>query len=247
MIAAIIQARMGSTRLPSKVLSEINGMPMLQFQVERVKQSKLVDKVVVATSVLEQDDEIESLCINEEITCFRGSENDVLSRYYECASDHEVEIVVRLTADCPLIDPQMIDQVIELQRDSCVDYASNTVPPETSSWPDGSDVEVFTMEALTRANHEASDRSEREHVTFYFWKGSHNHGFTTTQLRGAENLSKYRFTVDYPEDYELVIRVASELNKRGQFGYVSEVVQILREHQDIYDLNSKYYFGIGWN
>jgi len=246
MIVAIIQARMGSTRLPGKVLKRVNGIPMIQYQVERVEKSKLIDKVIIATSRSQKDDQIVSFCELNNIPFYRGSENDVLSRYYCAAKEYKADTIVRLTADCPLIDPIVIDNTVNLFHESKVDYASNTTPPETSHFPDGSDVEVFSIQALERANNEAIRQADREHVTFYFWKYAEKNGFQTNQLSNTENWSKYRYTVDYSEDFEVVKRIASELNKRNQFGELGEIIQILKDYPEIYDLNSKYYFGIGW-
>ena len=246
MIVAIIQARMGSTRLPGKVLMDLNGVPMLQYQVDRVKQSKLIDQVLVATSVLSQDDEIANFCENNNILSFRGSEDDVLSRYYHAAKECNADAIVRLTADCPMLDPEVIDKTIALFQQDNIDYAANTVPPESSKYPDGSDVEVFSMFALKRAYQEATNEEDREHVTFYFWKSKQKDTFETAQLSNHEDFSKYRFTVDYPEDYEVVKMIDDELKKKNQFGSLEEIVEILNNHPEIVELNSKYYFGIGW-
>jgi len=246
MIVAIIQARMGSTRLPGKVLMDLNGVPMLQYQVDRVKQSKLIDQVLVATSVLSQDDEIANFCENNNILSFRGSEDDVLSRYYHAAKEYNADAIVRLTADCPMLDPEVIDKTIALFQQDNIDYAANTVPPESSKYPDGSDVEVFSMFALKRAYQEATNEEDREHVTFYFWKSKQKDTFETAQLSNHEDFSKYRFTVDYPEDYEVVKMIDEELKKMNQFGSLNEIVEILNNNPEISALNSKYYFGIGW-
>lgn len=244
MIILIIQARLGSTRLPNKVLKEVNGVSLLKFQVERARKSKMIDNVIVATTSEDRDVELVNYCKSHEIPVFIGSENDVLSRYYECAKEYGANIVVRLTADCPLIDPEIIDQVINLFLKNKVDFAANTVPPETSKFPDGSDVEVFSMAALERAQNECHDPFFREHVTFYFWKEAN--GFSTSQLDYHSNYSNYRFTVDYPEDFEAVKMIIDELGKRGQFGHVDQVVEIIEKNKNIKDKNSKYYFGIGW-
>jgi len=202
MIVAIIQARMGSTRLPGKVLKEVNGKSLLMYQIERVKISKLLDKIVVATSMSSKDDLISDFCKRNNIDCFRGSENNVLSRYYECAKEFQADIVVRLTADCPLSDPVVIDDVISLFQKEKVDYTANTAPPDTTRFPDGSDVEVFSIQALKRAFIECLNPHDREHVTFYFWQ--HDNNFKTIQMSQGVDWSKYRFTVDYPEDFEVV-------------------------------------------
>ena len=243
-IAGIIQARMGSTRLPGKILKKINGVALLGYQVERVRKSSLLDKVVVATSILDKDDIVEKFCKKNNIECFRGSENDVLSRYYECAQRYNADIIVRLTADCPLSDPKIIDDTIKFYTNTKVDYVANTVPQETSKYPDGFDVEVFSMKALKKAYEKVNDSNDREHVTFYFWK--YNNGFKTAQLGNSKNYSKYRLTVDYPEDFEIVEFVIKELKKRNIFGHMDEIVEILDLNPAIREKNSKYHFGMGW-
>jgi spore coat polysaccharide biosynthesis protein SpsF len=245
MIIAIIQARMGSSRLPGKVLKEINKVPILKLQIDRVKAASKIDKVVVATTTESLDDKIENFCIDHEIDCFRGPENDVLSRYYDCAVKFKASVVVRLTADCTLSDPIVIDDVIDLYFKNNVDYAANTVPPETSLWPDGTDVEVFSFKSLESAYTEATSTEDREHVTFLFWKNKKNK-YKTVQLGNAKDWSQYRFTIDYPEDYEVVSLLFHEIEARGLFGNVHEIVSILDNKPEIKNLNEKYYFGIGW-
>lgn len=244
MIAAIIQARMGSTRLPGKVLKEIDGVSLLEYQIKRVKKSLLLGKVIVATSTLKHDDAIVAACEKNKIDYFRGSEIDCLDRYYRCAKKHNADIIVRLTADCPLSDPHIIDNTINLYINTRADYAANTIPPETSKYPDGTDVEIFSIQALEKAFYEANDPHDREHVTFYFWK--YNNNFKIAQLDNERNYSKYRLTVDYPEDFKVVEFVVQELKKRNRFGHLDEIIEIIDSNPEIKAKNSKYYFGIGW-
>lgn len=244
MIAVIIQARMGSRRLPNKVLMKVKGVPLLEYQIKRVKNSKLIDEIIVATTILPQDDQIVAFCKERDIPYFRGAENDVLGRYYECAKKWNVDTVVRLTADCPLSDPKVIDDVIALYNDAHTDYAANTIPPETSKYPDGSDVEVFSINALERAYKEAKDAHDREHVTFYFWK--YDNDFKTEQLKNNKDYSKYRITVDYPEDFEVIEYVINEISKKKIFGDIEEIIAIIDANQAIKQKNSQFSFGIGW-
>ena len=245
-IGVIIQARMGSTRLPGKVLMTIGDTPLLKVMINRVKQTKQITKIVVATSTSPLDDEIVEFCNSNGIDSFRGSENDVLSRYYECSMSHNFDIIVRLTADCPLIDPLIVDQVISLFKQSGADYASNTIPLDSSTYPDGSDVEVFSHSALVRAHNEVSDIKYREHVTFHFWKGG-NTGFKTIQLKSVENWSNYRITIDYPEDYQVIKHIFSMIQGEGAYGQLENIIQILDENPNIRNLNSKYVSGMGWD
>ena len=235
---------MGSTRLPGKVLKEVDGIPLLGYQLKRMSKSKLIDKTIVATSTSDSDDVIVEFCKQNNVKYFRGSENDVLARYYECAKTYNADIIIRLTGDCPLSDPQVIDDTVRLYIDTKTDYAANTIPVETSKYPDGFDVEVFGMNSLERAYMEAKDPCDREHVTFYFWK--HDNGFKAEQLDNIKDYSEYRLTVDYPEDFEVVEFVVKELSKRKCFGHLDEIIEIIKEKPEIKTRNSKYYSGIGW-
>ena len=246
MIGAVIQARMGSSRLPGKVLQKIDSKTLLEFQINRIQHASKPQKIIVATSTEKEDDLIAEYCLEQDILCFRGSEQDVLSRYYECAVFHNLTTIIRLTADCPFSDPAIIDKVVNLFLEKAVDYCSNTVPPDTSHWPDGSDVEVFSFQALERAHQESTREDDREHVTFYFWKDQ-SRGFKSTQLLNNNNdWSKYRFTVDYPEDLTVVNLLSNEIKSRNVFGHIEEIIDILKERPDITKLNDQYYFGLGW-
>jgi spore coat polysaccharide biosynthesis protein SpsF len=243
MIAAIIQARMGSTRLPGKVLMKVDKKPLLGYQLDRVLRSKELDKVIVATSILEDDNKIEDFCLDYGIDCYRGSENDVLGRYYDCAKQKNIDTVVRITADCPLIDPCIIDKIVQKFKGDDVDYCTNTVPHETSKFPDGSDVEVFSIKALEKASQEITDRHFREHVTFQFWQSG---DYKISQYTQDKDWSNYRITVDYPEDFEVVEYIFSELKSKNIFGSLDEVIDIIDSNQEIKEKNSQYFPGQGW-
>lgn len=202
MTGAIIQARMGSSRLPGKVLAEIGGKPMLSYVVSRARQARRLDALVVATSRNANDDPIAGWCREAGVSCFRGDEHDVLDRYRSAASAFGFDVIVRLTADCPLLDPAVIDHVIDEFRGGDFDYVSNTIAP---SYPDGLDTEVVRRDALERAWREATLPSEREHVTPYIWKRPEL--FRLENVGREPNLSYLRWTVDEPEDLELVRRV----------------------------------------
>jgi spore coat polysaccharide biosynthesis protein SpsF len=248
MIGVIIQARMGSTRLPGKVLFDILGKPMLLHQVGRISKSKSIDKIIVATTTNESDDPIVKLCEERSILYFRGSEDDVLSRYYECAKKFGIQTIVRSTADCPLIDPQVIDSAIDLFQESQLDYLANTVPQELSCWPDGSDVEIFSFDALEKAYKEASEFEDREHVTFFFWKNlSSSSSFKVAQLKNDLDWSGYRYTVDYKEDLLVVEAIFKHFFEKNYFPYTEDIILYLRNNQNVRRLNEKYYFGMGWD
>ena len=246
MIGVILQARMGSSRLPGKVLMKINGLSSIEFQINRIKQAKRVNKIILATTDEAQDDPIEELCQLNDILVFRGSENDVLERYYECAKIHKLSTIVRLTADCPLVDPKIIDIAINEFLKNKVDYCSNTVPPESSQWPDGSDVEVFSFCALEKAFSEAKTKEDREHVTFYFWKNN-SKKFKTLQVSNYKDWSNYRYTIDYPEDYEAVKLIVKEFFNDNKIDFTTEdIIGLLEKRPDIVNLNNQFSFGEGW-
>ncbi len=234
MIAAIIQARMNSSRLPGKVLRPILGRPMLQHMIERVKAAETVGKTVVITSAEPSDDPIAEFCRRYHVDCYRGSLDDVLDRYYQGARAHRAKVIVRLTADCPLIDPRVIDFVVRrFQKENC-DYAANTVPPP-STFPDGMDVEVFSFQALEQAWREAKKPSEREHVTFYFWKNPHL--FRTLRCDGPSDRHEFRLTVDYPQDAEVITAIIRDLSVRNPLFSMEEIIDYLQTHPDVRVLN----------
>ncbi|OGG87257.1 hypothetical protein A3B87_00090 [Candidatus Kuenenbacteria bacterium RIFCSPHIGHO2_02_FULL_39_13] len=195
----IIQARMGSIRLPNKVLKKVNGTPLLLYEIKRVQQTKKIDKIVVATTIDKADNQIEKFCRAKKISVFRGSENDVLDRYYKCALKYpDFKNIIRITGDCPLIDPKIIDATIELFEKGKYGYVSNT---GKETFPDGMDIEIFTRHALTQAWHKAKLSSEREHVTQYIRK---HKKFKQGNLPAPADFGHFRLTVDEPEDFEVI-------------------------------------------
>ena len=223
-IVAIVQARMGSTRLPGKVLADIAGRPMLWHVVKRVRQASTVRRVLVATSTAAGDDAVAAFCQAHEIECYRGSESDVLDRYYQAAKSLGAEIVVRITADCPLIDAEVIDEVVRVfLADSC-EYASNTL---RATYPDGLDTEVFSFAALEKAWRQAQLASEREHVTPYL-RNSECFRVSSVEYRGESRAGSLRWTVDEPCDLAFVRAVYEHFNGRAHFGF-HDILQILNE------------------
>jgi spore coat polysaccharide biosynthesis protein SpsF len=201
-IALIVQARMTSTRLPGKVLLPLGGEPMLARLVQRLRRVRRADAIVIATTTNASDDAIVALCEHLGVAHHRGSEHDVLSRYAEAAALHQADAVVRVTSDCPLIDPALIDQAIARYRVGDVDCVSNMLPP---SWPYGMAVEVFSVQALAQAHAEARQGAEREHVTPFLY--AHPERYRLHNIASPVDLSAQRWTVDTPEDYELVQRL----------------------------------------
>lgn len=231
---AIIQARMGSTRLPGKVLKKVLGKPLLEYQLERVKKSRLIDEIVVATTVKEQDQPIVDFCMEKGVSCYRGSEEDVLARYYEAAKAYEADIVVRLTSDCPVIDPGVIDRVIQaFLEDEEADYVSNTLE---RTFPRGMDTEVFSFQALEQAFQSARMQSEREHVTPYIWKNSDR--FSIKSVFHRDDLSIHRWTVDTPEDFELIKKMIEHLYRVQRDFSMEDMLQLLDQHPQWKEINA---------
>ena len=243
-IVAIIQARMGSSRLPGKVLKEVNGVPLLKYQFERVKQSLFIFETVIATTVREENDVIAEFCEQNQISCFRGSEDDVLSRYYECAREYKADIVVRLTADCPLIDPQVIDEVVKIYMENDYDFVANTAPPEGFTYPEGMDVEVFSFKLLERAVREAEKPSEREHVTHFFWQNPQL--FSTYRIDLDKDFSSYRLTVDYQEDLDVTESVIHGLYPKDPLFSMHDMIKFLDANPVIKEKNSCFRSNTGW-
>ena len=227
----VIQARFSSTRLPGKILMAIGHKVLLEYVIVRVGQAKKIDKIVIATTNRKEDDAVEKLCRKIRIDCFRGSAEDVLDRYWQCAQKYpEFENIVRITGDCPLIDPKVIDKVISFFEKEKMDYASNVL---VETYPDGMDVEIFTRAALKESTEKAKLPSEREHVTLYI---RNNPIFSKTNFAHKENLSRFRLTVDNQEDLE-VIKFLIE-NTAPTAGF-QKYVSLLEKNPEIMAKNSK--------
>lgn len=230
MIGIIVQARMSSTRLPGKVLLPINGIPMLEIQLKRLTQTKVVEKVVVATSDEASDSPIEALCQKLNIPCYRGDLNDVLARFYHCAKAFNFTHIVRICGDCPLIDPMLIDEIVNAHITSRADYTSNCV---TRCFPDGQDIEVFSFNTLASAYEKAIKPSEREHVTPFI---RDSQLFSLHDFIIDHNYSAFRTSVDHQRDFDVISAIHAHFN--GQpFGY-KEIAHYLESHPKVNALNA---------
>ena len=223
-IVAIIQARMNSNRLPGKVLKDICGKSMLSRVVQRVNFATSLDKVVVATSDTSVDDSVESECHELGVSVFRGSEDDVLDRFFQAALIHKAEVAVRITADCPLIEPAIIDKVLQAFLSSDVDYASNTL---LRTYPRGLDVEVISIQALTVAWKNSIKPYHRVHVTPYIYENANL--FKLLSITNSTDWSRYRWTVDTPEDLQFMRRVYEILGGNKLFGWTDVLKLCERE------------------
>jgi len=230
-IVGIVQARMGSTRLPGKVLKKVNGIPLLQYQLERMRQAKLLDELVIATT--STSDAIFKFCKENNVQYFLGSENDVLDRYYQTAKNYGADIVVRMTSDCPVIDPNIIDCIIEYFLNNDFDYVSNTIK---RTFPRGMDTEVLTMDALKHAYNKAQKEYEREHVTPYIYLNSNQ--FKIGHYFGKIDNSHIRLTVDTKEDFELISLIISELYEKDNNFTLEHILKMLEAEPELLKINA---------
>lgn len=233
MIAAIVQARTGSTRLPNKVFKNLCGKPLIWHIVNRLKYSKKIDKIILATTVNENDNILEEWANENRIDCFRGDEFDVLERYFQAAKFYHVDTIVRITADDPFKDAVVIDGVIELFERKKLDFAYNNNPP---TYPEGLDTEVFTYEALERAANNALDPFEREHVTQYLYRNVNL--FKQACLKYSMDLSYLRWTIDTQKDWEMVEIIYKKLYTNENYFSMDDILDLLKSEPDISRVNS---------
>ena len=236
-ILAITQARLGSNRLPEKILKEISKMSILEIHLKRLLKSKLITKLVVATTNESEVDKIIKIASKLKVSFFKGSMDNVLDRFYKAAINENPDLIVRVTSDCPLIDPDLVDKVIDFVITKDLDYCSNTLFP---TFPDGVDVEVFKFSALTKAYSEATMLSELEHVTPYIWKNSTFLGgslFTSDCYTNDIDYSKFRITVDTPEDFLVIEKL---INAIGIDKNWLDYIKLLEEDPVTVALNSKF-------
>jgi spore coat polysaccharide biosynthesis protein SpsF len=225
---------MGSTRLPGKVMLEILNKPVIWHVVSRVSKTQSIDRLIVATTTRSEDDVIETFCRENNISFFRGSNEDVLDRYYQCAKKFDMENIVRITADCPLHDPNVIDLVIKRYKSGNYDYISNTDPP---SYPDGIDVEVFSLTALEKAWNNANLSSEREHVTPYIRKNKNL--FRVENVQNETDLSELRWTLDQEEDFRFIQTVYIELSEsKSDIFYINDILELINKCPELLKINS---------
>jgi spore coat polysaccharide biosynthesis protein SpsF len=236
-VLAITQARIGSTRLPAKILKEVNGSSLLEIHLARILRSTFITKLKVATTTESGTQKIIDIAEKLGVETYQGSVDDVLDRFYQTAKPETPDYVVRLTSDCPLIDPDVIDLVIKRCIESGCDYASNVLSP---TFPDGMDVEVFKFSALEKAHQEAQLTSDKEHVTPYIWRNSTFKGgslFQSINVESPIDYSEYRITVDTIDDFYLVENIINHLGVEKTF---QEYVKYIETHHSVKQINQQY-------
>jgi spore coat polysaccharide biosynthesis protein SpsF len=234
MIGVVVQARTGSTRLPNKVLRRVLGKPLLHYLIERLQASRLVERIVVATTREPEDTPIAALAEDLGVACIRGSAADVLDRYHQAAREHGLDHIVRVCGDCPLIDPTVLDRIVDryLERLPNIDYVSNTLTP---TYPDGLDVEVFSFELLATLHRLAEKPYQREHVCTYMVENRHL--FRCENVEHDENLAHHRWTVDNEEDFALIRRIIEALYPIKPQFLMADILAFLSAHPELLDVN----------
>ena len=233
-VAAIIQARRGSTRLPDKVFLELSNKPLLEHVVNRLKKADLLQEIIIATTDLPNDNLIETWANSNNISVFRGSENNVLERYYEAAKKYQIDVIVRITADDPFKDYRLVDEAVRVLIDNKLDFVCNNNPV---SFPEGLDVEVLTFNALEVSYNNVISDFDKEHVTQYIHKNKDK--FNIANIQNEKDLSFHRWTLDTIEDYQFAQKIYSELYKEGYVFLREEVLELLEKSPLILELNNK--------
>ena len=230
-VGCIVQARMGSSRLLGKVMMDVEkDKPVLYYVINQLRYCKLINKLVVATTTLAEDEKIVKYCNDLGADSYRGSAQNVLDRYYQCAKKFSISTIVRIPSDKPLIDPEIVDSIIDKFRVKSYDYVINFLP---STFPSGTEVEVFSFEALETAWKNAELPSEKEHVTSYF--SNHQEKFKIFNVTLPEDLSRYRWAVDRMEDLTLVRNVASRIKKRPIL--MKDIIELFKKEPQLVDIN----------
>lgn len=233
-VAAIIQARCGSTRFPNKVFSELCGFPLIFHVVNRLRFASTIDEIVLATTTNSLDDKLSEWGKQQHITVYRGSENDVLNRYFMASELVNADIIVRITADDPFKEPSVIDKAVTTLIETKSDFVCNNNPP---TYPEGLDVEVFRKEALISAERNSVSAFEREHVTQYFYR--HPCDFKIINISNPNNLSHLRWTIDTDEDFLMTQKIYSQLYKdENSLFYMNDILNLLKQQPEIAEINS---------
>ena len=231
MVDCIIQARMGSTRFPRKVLQNINPTKtVLEFLIDQLNYSKKIEKIIIATTLLDEDDEIEKICKKIGVRCFRGDAKNVLDRYYKCAKHFGTKNIMRITSDCPLVDPELVDQGIKKFDENKFDYVENS----QGQFPHGVDYCIFRFNELENAWKNAKLPSEKEHVIPYILKKIDQERYFNFQ--SEKNYSKIRITLDYPEDLVLLQKVVSEINSQPIM--LKDIITLFEKNPNLLKINS---------
>ncbi len=233
-VVAIIQARTGSTRLPNKIFLKLANASLLSHVVNRLKPSKEIDKIVIATTTSLKDNSVEEWCLNNSLDYFRGSENNVLERYYHAAKKFNADIIIRVTADDPFKDYRLIDQAVKILKEKNYDFVCNNNPV---SFPEGLDVEVLSMDALSKSFFNSTSNFEKEHVTQYIHRNKSR--FKIFNIKNFKDLSSFRWTIDTEDDYLFTIEIYNRLFDTNSIFLTEDIYQILDKNPQLLQINNE--------
>jgi len=230
-VGCIVQARMGSTRLPGKVLMEvIEGKPVLYYVINQLKYCKSFEKLIIATTTLPEDDKIVQFCTDNNVNYFRGDSKNVLERHYKCAEKFSLSTIIRMPSDKPLLDPEVVDKVVNTFNTNSYDYVANFLPP---TFPSGTEVEIFSFDSLKKAWEKAMLSSEKEHVTEYIY--NHRDDFRIFNVVNSENLSNFRWAVDRIEDLRLVREIVARMPKSPIL--IKDILELFKNEPSLIEIN----------
>lgn len=244
-IVIVIQARMSSSRLPGKIMLPILGESLLYCMIERIKRVKYKVEIVVATSERSDDNVIVLEAVKANVVWYRGSLSNLLDRHYQVGCLTGADVILKIPSDCPLIDPAVIDRVLDyyFQHEEDLDFVSNLHP---ATYPDGNDVELMTMECLSKTWHEATRPLELEHTTPYIWENPDKFSIANVFWEtGLDYSMSHRFTIDYREDYDFIKRIFEELYPKKRHFDLTDILNLLDKKRSIYNINAKY-VGVNW-
>jgi spore coat polysaccharide biosynthesis protein SpsF len=244
-VVIVVQARMSSTRLPGKVMMPILGKSLLARMIERLKMIRHEVLIVIAATENPGDDVLEQEAAELNVPFFRGNLNNLIDRHYQCAKKYNANVVLKIPSDCPLIDPRIVDEVLDFYfaNPGKYDYVSNLHP---ASWPDGNDVEIMTMDCLERAWKNAAPGMQQEHTTPYIWENPDKFSIGSVIWdKGLDYSMSHRFTIDYADDYEFIKRIFEELYPAKPDFSCDDILQLLENKPEIYQLNARY-AGVNW-
>ena len=231
----IIQARTGSKRFPKKIIKKIDGKTIIEILLDRLNKNFKKEKIIIATTKSKKDDILCNIAKKKGIKYFRGSENNVMSRFIQIGKIYELDFMIRITSDCPLIDPKLVSKMLNFFLVKKIDYLSNTLPFEKKTFPDGSDIEVFKYESLLNSS-QSTKRNELEHVTNQLWK---NKKFKRKIFRQSKNLSKYRYSLDYKSDLFVIKKIFYFLKKNKLVGTANQIANFLSKNQLLLKIGKK--------
>ena len=232
-IGCIIQARMGSTRLPGKVLMDITKeKPVLYYVINQLKHCKSIEKIIVATTTLQEDDKIVQFCMDNKVSCFRGDSKNVLERHYRCAEKFSLSKIIRMPSDKPLLDPEVVDKIVEVFNSNSYDYVTNFLP---STFPGGTEVEVLSFDSLKKSWENAALPSEKEHVTNYIYNNRND--FRIFNVVNSEDLSNFRWAVDRIEDLRLVRGIVSKIHKNPIL--IKDILELFKNEPNLVEINKQ--------